>query len=66
MDFPGKRIIGVICITAGIILFLFEFKALPHDPKDPQKWDDFHDRHFRQIRIWGRVCLLLGLTFLVT
>jgi hypothetical protein len=42
-----------------------EFKAFPHNPKNPEWWDAFHAKHVRQIRLAGRMCLLLGLTFLL-
>ena len=60
-----KMILGCVFIFVSMIAFLMEFKAFPHNPKNPQWWDDFHAKHFRQIRLVGRMCLLLGLTFLL-
>ncbi len=66
MSFSAKKILGIIMILIGVVFFLFEFKALPHNPADPQKWDQLHSKYFRQIRMSGRVFLLLGLTFALT
>ena len=63
MDIYGKRVAGYILMTAGILLFLVEFKAIPHKPENPKKWDELHKKYFTQIRISARTCLLLGLTF---
>ena len=66
MVFTSKKILGIIMTAIGIILFLFEFKALPQNPADPKKWDDLHARYYRQIKLSARVFLLLGLTFIMT
>jgi len=66
MAFSAKKLLGLIMILIGVVFFLFEFKALPHKPADPQKWDQLHSKYFRQIRMSGRVFLLLGLTFTLT
>jgi len=66
MDFWAKKIIGLLLLTFGIVLFLVEYKALPHRPKNPQKWDELHAKYYRQIKLSGRVSLLLGLTFILT
>ena len=60
-----KMILGSVLIVASMIGFLMEFKAFPHNPKNPEWWDAFHAKHIRQIRLAGRMCLLLGLTFLL-
>ncbi|MBR4684428.1 MAG: hypothetical protein IKO95_06380 [Spirochaetia bacterium] len=60
-----KMILGSVLIIASMIGFLMEFKAFPHNPKNPEWWDAFHAKHIRQIRLAGRMCLLLGLTFLL-
>lgn len=66
MVFTEKKILGLIMIIIGIVFFLVEFKALPHNPSDPRKWDQLHAKYFRQIRMGGRIFLLLGLTFFLT
>ena len=60
-----KMILGCVLITVSMIGFLMEFKAFPHNPKNPEWWDAFHAKHVRQIRMVGRMCLLLDLTFLL-
>ena len=60
-----KMMLGSVLIVASMIGFLMEFKAFPHNPKNPEWWDAFHAKHIRQIRLAGRMCLLLGLTFLL-
>ena len=60
-----KMILGSVLIIASMTGFLMEFKAFPHNPKNPEWWDAFHAKHIRQIRLAGRMCLLLGLTFLL-
>ena len=60
-----KMMLGCVLIAASMIGFLMEFKAFPHNPKNPEWWDAFHAKHIRQIRLAGRMCLLLGLTFLL-
>ncbi|MDX9801131.1 MAG: hypothetical protein RBT69_07335 [Spirochaetia bacterium] len=66
MLFTTKKLLGIVMILIGVVFFLFEFKALPHNPADPKKWDHLHAKYFRQIRMSGRIFLLLGLTFTVT
>ncbi|MCQ2603461.1 MAG: hypothetical protein MJ215_00245 [Spirochaetia bacterium] len=56
---------GCVLLCLAFLLFLMEFKAFPHNPRNPQFWDDFHAKHIRQIRLGGRMCLLLGLTFML-
>ena len=53
-----KMILGSVLIIASMIGFLMEFKAFPHNPKNPEWWDAFHAKHIRQIRLAGRMCLL--------
>ena len=60
-----KMILGSVLIIISMIGFLMEFKAFPHNPKNPEWWDAFHAKHVRKIRMVGRMCLLLGLTFLL-
>lgn len=57
--------LGCVLITLAMLLFLMEFKAFPHNPSNPQWWDEFHAKHVRKIRLGGRMSLLLGLTFLL-
>ena len=61
-----KKIIAAVMLIIGIIFFLVEFKALPHNPKNPEKWDELHSKYYRAIKMTGRICLLLGLTFMLT
>ncbi len=61
-----KKTAAVVMLIIGIVFFLVEFKALPHKPKDPEKWDKLHSKYYRAIKMTGRVCLLLGLTFMLT
>ena len=61
-----KLLAGVILTALGLTFFLVEHKALPHRPKNPQKWDELHARHYRKIKLIGRISLLLGLTFILT
>ncbi|MCL2480396.1 MAG: hypothetical protein FWF38_01650 [Spirochaetaceae bacterium] len=66
MEFLAKKLVGLLLLTIGIVMFLVEYKALPHRPKNPQKWDELHAKYYRQIKLSGRVSLLLGLTFILT
>ena len=66
MEFLTKKFLGLLLLSIGIILFLVEYKALPHRPKNPEKWDELHAKYYRQIKLIGRVSLLLGLTFILT
>ncbi len=66
MVFTTKRLFGILMTVTGILLFLFEFKAIPHKPADPKKWDELHAKYYRQIKLAARVFLLLGLTFSLT
>ena len=66
MEFFTKKFIGILLFSIGIILFLVEYKALPHRPQNPEKWDELHAKYYRQIKLSGRVSLLLGLTFILT
>ena len=66
MEFLTKKFLGLLLFSIGIILFLVEYKALPHRPKNPEKWDELHSKYYRQIKLTGRVSLLLGLTFILT
>jgi len=66
MDFFAKKFTGMILLTIGLLLFLVEFKALPHRPNNPEKWDELHKKYLRHIKLSGRVCLLLGLTLILT
>ena len=65
MDFITDRILGFLMIFIGVIFFLVEAKALPHNPKNPEKWDELHAKYYRQIKFAGRISLLLGLTFTI-
>ncbi len=65
MDLAARKILGFLMIVVGIMLFLVEAKALPHRPKNPEKWDALHAKYYRQIKLSGRVFLLLGLTFVI-
>ena len=60
-----KMTLGSILIFIAMLGFLMEFKAFPHNPQNPEWWDAFHAKHIRHIRLLGRMCLLLGLTFLL-
>ena len=60
-----KMTLGSILIFIAMLGFLMGFKAFPHNPKNPEWWDAFHAKHIRHIRLLGRMCLLLGLTFLL-
>jgi len=66
MEFWAKKLVGLILLVFGIVMFLVEYKALPHRPKNPQKWDELHAKYYRQIKLSGRVSLLLGLTLILT
>ncbi len=61
-----KKAAAAVLILVGIVFFLVEYKALPHNPKNPEKWDELHARYYRGIKMTGRICLLLGLTFMLT
>lgn len=61
-----KKTAAALMIAAGIVFFLVEHKALPHKPKNPEKWDNIHAKYYRAIKMTGRICLLLGLTFMLT
>ena len=61
-----KKAAAAVLIVTGILFFLVEYKALPNKPKNPEKWDNLHARYFRAIKMTGRICLLLGLTFMLT
>ena len=63
MFFTPRRLLGFSMVAIAIILFLVEFKALPHRPKNPEKWDELHAKYYRQIKLTCRVFFLLGLTF---
>lgn len=60
-----KLAIGCILLVAATLLFLMEFKAFPYRPKNPEKWDDFYAKNLRSIRLGGRMCLLMGLSFVL-
>ena len=62
----GRMIFGLILLTTGLILFLVEFKILPHQPSNPEKWDELHAKHHRAIKVSNKIFLLLGLTFILT
>jgi ribose/xylose/arabinose/galactoside ABC-type transport system permease subunit len=66
MEFFSRMTLGMIMLIIGIILFLVEFKALPHKPQNPQKWDELHSKYFRQIKLSNKLFLLLGLIFIST
>ncbi|MCL2792572.1 MAG: hypothetical protein FWD87_05705 [Spirochaetaceae bacterium] len=66
MDFLARISIGISMFSFGLMLFLVEYKALPHRPKNPEKWDELHAKYYRQIKLSGRIFLLLGLTFILT
>ena len=66
MAFMARMFAGLILFAVGLILFLVEYKALPHRPKNPEKWDALHEKYYRQIKLVGRISLLLGLTFILT
>jgi hypothetical protein len=61
-----KKMTGAIMITIGMTFFLLEHKAIPHNPKNPEKWDALHKKFIRPIKMSARIFLLLGLTFLLT
>ena len=61
-----KKAAAAVLIITGIVFFLVEFKALPHKPANPEKWDELHAKYYRAIKMTGRICLLLGLTFMLT
>lgn len=61
-----KKLTGAVMIIIGMTFFLVEHKALPHNPKNPEKWDELHKKFFRPIKMSARIFLLLGLTFLLT
>ncbi len=61
-----KKSAGVLMIAIGIVFFLVEFKALPKNPQNPEKWDSLHAKYNRAIKLSGRTFLLLGLTFILT
>ena len=61
-----KKITGIVMITIGILFFLLEYKAIPHNPKNPEKWDELHKKYIRPVKMSARIFLLLGLTFLLT
>ena len=44
-----KMTLGSILIFIAMLGFLMEFKAFPHNPKNPEWWDAFHEKHIRNI-----------------
>ncbi len=61
-----KKAAGILMTAIGITFFLLEFKAIPHNPQNPEKWDALHAKYYRSIKMSARIFLLLGLTFLLT
>ena len=61
----AKKASGILMIAIGLTFFLIEHKSIPHNPKNPEKWDAFHKKFFGPIKMSARVFLLLGLTFLI-
>ena len=66
MEFITNRFFGILLVAISLVLFLVEAKALPHNPKNPEKWDALHAKYYRVIKFSKLIFLLLGLTFVFT
>ena len=61
-----KKTAAAVLIVTGILFFLVEYKALPHNPHNPEKWDKLNAKYYRAIKMTGKICLLMVLRFMLT